>query len=154
MLFRSGTFLFLSYFGTDQSQVQRYLSGKSLTQSRLGLLFNGLFKVPMQFAILFVGIMMFVFYQFNVAPLHFNKANVEIVKKSNYANEYNAMEMALDEVAHKKQDAIYKVVENNKAGIDNTVAVAKMNGLLDDEKYLRNEAKELIEKVSDRKSVV
>ncbi|PCI11950.1 MAG: sodium:solute symporter [Flavobacteriaceae bacterium] len=148
-----GTFLFLSYFGTDQSQVQRYLSGKSLTQSRLGLLFNGLFKVPMQFAILFVGIMMFVFYQFNDAPLHFNKANVEIVKKSNYANEYNAMEMALDEVAHKKQDAIYKVVEINKAGTDNTAAVAVMNGLLDEEKYLRNEAKELIERVSESEDI-
>lgn len=148
-----GTFLFLAYFGTDQSQVQRYLSGKSLTQSRLGLLFNGIFKVPMQFAILFVGIMMFVFYQFNDAPLHFNKSNVEIVKKSNFANEYNAMEMALDEVAHKKQDAIYKVVENNKAGVDNTVAVAKMNGLLDEEKYLRDEAKELIERVSDDENI-
>ncbi len=148
-----GTFLFLSYFGTDQSQVQRYLSGKSLTQSRLGLLFNGLFKVPMQFAILFVGIMMFVFYQFNDAPLHFNKANVEIVKKSNYANEYNAMEMALDKVAHKKQDAIYEVVKNNKVGVDNTVAVATMNGLLDEEKYLRSEAKELIERVSESENI-
>ncbi len=148
-----GTFLFLSYFGTDQSQVQRYLSGKSLTQSRLGLLFNGLFKVPMQFAILFVGIMMFVFYQFNDAPLHFNKANVEIVKKSNYANEYDAMEMALDEVTHKKQDAIYKVVENKNAGVDNAVAVAKMNGLLDEEKYLRDEAKELIERVSENENI-
>ena len=59
-----GTFLFLSYFGTDQSQVQRYISGKSLTESRLGLLFNGIFKVPMQFAILFVGIMVFMFFQF------------------------------------------------------------------------------------------
>lgn len=143
-----GTFLFLSYFGTDQSQVQRYLSGKSLTQSRLGLLFNGLFKVPMQFAILFVGIMMFVFYQFNDAPLHFNKANVEIVKHSNYANEYEAMEMALDKVNLKKQIAIYEVVDQNKTGVDNTVAVATMNGLLDEEKYLRNEAKELIERVS------
>ena len=148
-----GTFLFLSYFGTDQSQVQRYLSGKSLTQSRLGLLFNGLFKVPMQFAILFVGIMMFVFYQFNDAPLHFNKSNVEIVKQSNYANEYNAMEMALDEVAHKKQDAIYKVVENKNSGVDNTSAVATMNGLLKEEKYLRNEAKELIERVSENENI-
>ena len=148
-----GTFLFLSYFGTDQSQVQRYLSGKSLTQSRLGLLFNGLFKVPMQFAILFVGIMMFVFYQFNDAPLHFNKSNVEIVKKSNFANEYNAMEIALDEVAHKKQDAIYKVVENKNAGVDNTSAVATMNGLLKEEKYLRSEAKELIERVSEDENI-
>jgi len=63
-----GVFLFLSYFGTDQSQVQRYLSGKSLTESRLGLLFNGILKVPMQFLVLFVGILVFVFFQFNTTP--------------------------------------------------------------------------------------
>ena len=57
----------MSYFGTDQSQVQRYLSGRSITESRLGLLFNGLFKVPMQFLILFVGVMVFVFHQFQPA---------------------------------------------------------------------------------------
>ncbi|MFK5880552.1 MAG: sodium:solute symporter [Flavobacteriaceae bacterium] len=148
-----GTFLFLSYFGTDQSQVQRYLSGKSLTQSRLGLLFNGLFKVPMQFAILFVGIMMFVFYQFNDAPLHFNKANVEIVKHSNYANEYNSLEMTLGELEHQKQEAIYKVVENKKAGIDNTASIATMNDLLEQEKYLRKEAKKLITRVSESENI-
>ena len=65
-----GTFLFLSYFGTDQSQVQRYLSGRSLTESRLGLLFNGIIKVPMQFLVLMVGVMMFVFYQFTQSPIH------------------------------------------------------------------------------------
>ena len=144
-----GTFLFLSYFGTDQSQVQRYLSGKSLTQSRLGLLFNGLFKVPMQFAILFVGIMMFVFYQFNDAPLHFNKANVEVVKQSDYANEYSEMETELAELSDLKRDAIYKVVENNKAGKDNVQAVAIMNETLNKEKELRTEAKDLVKKVSD-----
>ena len=68
-----GVFLFLSYFGTDQSQVQRYLSGKTLTESRLGLMFNGLLKVPMQFLILFVGVLVFVFFQFNRSPLHFNE---------------------------------------------------------------------------------
>ncbi len=69
------TFLFLSYFGTDQSQVGRYLSGKTLTESRLGLLFNGLVKVPMQFLVLSVGLMVFVFFQFNPSPLHFHEAN-------------------------------------------------------------------------------
>ncbi|MEO8700297.1 MAG: sodium:solute symporter [Kofleriaceae bacterium] len=67
-----GFFLALSYFGTDQSQVQRYLAGKSVTESRLGLLFNGLFKVPMQFLILFVGVMVFVFYLFSRPPVHFD----------------------------------------------------------------------------------
>jgi SSS family transporter len=66
-----GAFLALSYFGTDQSQVQRYLTGRSIAQSRLGLLFNGLAKIPMQFFILFVGVMVFVFYQFVAPPLFF-----------------------------------------------------------------------------------
>ncbi len=71
-----GFFLALSYFGTDQSQVQRYLTGKSITQSRLGLLANGLFKVPMQFLILMLGVLVFVFYQFNAPPVFFNPAAV------------------------------------------------------------------------------
>ncbi|HWW61496.1 MAG TPA: sodium:solute symporter, partial [Thermoanaerobaculia bacterium] len=70
-----GLFLQLAYFGTDQSQVQRYLTGETVAQSRLGLLFNGMVKVPMQFFILFVGAMVFVFYQFNQPPLTFNPAH-------------------------------------------------------------------------------
>lgn len=87
-----GSFLALSYFGTDQSQVQRYLSGKSVKQSQMGLIFNGLLKVPMQFCILLVGIMVFVFYQFNSSPLHFNPAAVKDVMASEYAAEYQALE--------------------------------------------------------------
>ncbi|MCI4667803.1 MAG: sodium:solute symporter [Bacteroidia bacterium] len=76
----AGSFLALSYFGTDQSQVQRYLGGKSVTEIRIGLLFNGIFKVPMQFGILFIGAMMFVFYQFEDAPMLFNEsARAEIL---------------------------------------------------------------------------
>lgn len=88
-----GTFLALSYFGTDQSQVQRYLSGRSVKQSQMGLIMNGLLKVPMQFFILLVGIMVFVFYQFNSSPLHFNPSAVKDVKNSPYAQEYNALEV-------------------------------------------------------------
>ncbi|MFK8045830.1 MAG: sodium:solute symporter [Crocinitomicaceae bacterium] len=73
-----GLFLFLSYFGTDQSQVQRYLGGKSLKASRMGLMFNGLLKIPMQFFILFVGVMLFVAYQFNKPPIIFNAATTNI----------------------------------------------------------------------------
>jgi len=87
-----GTFLFLSYFGTDQSQVQRYLSGKSLTESRLGLLFNGIFKVPMQFMVLFVGILVFVFFLFTTPPVHFNTANLEKVRQTEYAADLTALE--------------------------------------------------------------
>ncbi len=75
-----GFFLALSYFGTDQSQVQRYLSGRSVAESRLGLLFNGLFKIPMQFLILFTGVMVFVFYVFNRAPVHFDQTTMAQVR--------------------------------------------------------------------------
>ena len=82
----------MAYFGTDQSQVQRYLSGKSVTESRLGLLFNGLLKVPMQFLILFVGVMVFVFYQFNAPPLFFNESELARVAKTSRAPEMQALE--------------------------------------------------------------
>ncbi len=86
-----GTFLMLSYFGTDQSQVQRYLSGKSIRESQMGLIFNGLLKVPMQFFILLIGVMVFVFYQFNPSPLNFNPGANEAVSKSTYRTEYRAL---------------------------------------------------------------
>jgi SSS family transporter len=87
-----GFFLMLSYFGTDQSQVQRYLSGKSVRESQLGLIFNGLLKVPMQFFILLVGVMVFVFYQYNHSPINFNPAATEAVLNSEYADEYKALQ--------------------------------------------------------------
>jgi len=87
-----GSFLALSYFGTDQSQVQRYLSGRSVRQSQMGLIMNGVLKVPLQFFILLIGVMVFVFYQFNPSPLHFNPAGVKDVMNSEYAAEYQALE--------------------------------------------------------------
>ncbi|HQD11194.1 MAG TPA: sodium:solute symporter, partial [Flavihumibacter sp.] len=69
-----GGFLALSYFGADQSQVGRYLTARSLSESRIGLLLNGVVKVPMQFAILLIGVLVFVYYQVNPAPIFFNKA--------------------------------------------------------------------------------
>ncbi|WP_298510941.1 sodium:solute symporter [uncultured Kordia sp.] len=87
-----GSFLALSYFGTDQSQVQRYLSGKSVKEMRWGMMFNGLLKVPMQFFILLVGIMVFVFYQFNPAPLNFIDASTEKVLASEYSDEYKILQ--------------------------------------------------------------
>ena len=82
----------LSYFGTDQSQVQRYLSGKSVRESQLGLIFNGLLKVPMQFFILLVGVMVFVFYQFNSSPLNFNPKANEAIITSEYVTEYKQLQ--------------------------------------------------------------
>lgn len=87
-----GVFLFLSYFGADQSQVQRYLSGKSLTESRLGLLFNGILKVPMQFLVLFVGILVFVFFSFVQPPIHFNEANLKKLEGTPMTLELGALQ--------------------------------------------------------------
>lgn len=87
-----GFFLALSYFGTDQSQVGRYLSGQSVTQSRLALLFNGLLKIPMQFGILFVGAMVFVFYQFHEPPVYFNSVAVKHVQAGPQAAAFGAAE--------------------------------------------------------------
>ncbi len=87
-----GLFLALSYFGTDQSQVQRYLSGKSVKESQMGLIMNGILKVPMQFFILLVGVMVFVFYQFEPAPLHFNPKAVATVKNSAQAEAFTRLE--------------------------------------------------------------
>lgn len=87
-----GLFLALSYFGTDQSQVQRYLSGRSLKESQMGLLMSGILKVPMQFFILLVGVMVFVFYQFEAAPLNFNPKAVAVVKNSDQALAFSGLE--------------------------------------------------------------
>ncbi|WP_339840335.1 sodium:solute symporter [uncultured Maribacter sp.] len=87
-----GLFLFLAYFGTDQSQVQRYLSGKSVRESQLGLVFNAILKIPMQFFILLVGVMVFVFYQYNPSPLNFNPSATQAVMKSPYADDYKLLQ--------------------------------------------------------------
>ena len=93
-----GTFLMLSYFGTDQSQVQRYLSGKSLKEMQMGMIFNGILKIPMQFFILFIGVMVFIFYQFNPSPLNFNPQAEITISSSEKANEYSKLEKSLDNV--------------------------------------------------------
>jgi SSS family transporter len=82
-----GFFLALSYFGTDQSQVGRYLTAKNNRQGKLGLLMNGIVKVPMQFMILLLGVLVFSFYQYNKAPLHFNETQVERAKETSYKNQ-------------------------------------------------------------------
>ena len=96
----AGSFLALSYFGTDQSQVQRYLGGKSINEIRIGLMFNGIFKVPMQFAILFVGVMMFIFFQFNPAPIFFNNAEHEkALSSQTIGSEYKQLSDSYDQLS-------------------------------------------------------
>jgi len=118
-----GSFLALSYFGTDQSQVQRYLSGASVRESQMGMIFNGLLKVPLQFFILLVGVMVFVFYQFNTAPLNFNPAATETVLNSNYAEQYKDLMLEHEEIQLEKQSLGLNYAENksqmNQAEIAN-----------------------------------
>jgi len=87
-----GFFLQLSYFGTDQSQVGRYLTGSSVKESRMGLIMNGLLKVPMQFAILLIGILVFVYYQYHQPPIFFNQVEIQKLKESPYAQAYQDLE--------------------------------------------------------------
>jgi Na+/proline symporter len=101
-----GLFLQLSYFGTDQSQVQRYLTGESVTQSRLALLFNGFIKIPMQFFILFIGILVFAFFQFETPPLFFNSVETENIQNSPFAAEYEELQNQFESVSADKQTYI------------------------------------------------
>lgn len=98
-----GFFLQLSYFGTDQSQVGRYLTGSSIGQSRLGLIMNGLIKIPMQFLILLIGILVFAFYQFNRPPMFFNQYEVKQIQKSNYATQYNYLDQQYTQAFEQKK---------------------------------------------------
>ncbi len=110
-----GMFLALAYFGTDQSQVQRYLTGRSVTQSRLGLLFNGLVKVPMQFFILFVGAMVFVFYQFVTPPLFFDPVEEEKIRNSEYRDQYQSVEREYQKTAVEKRSRLQEFVSTDSS---------------------------------------
>ena len=143
-----GTFLMLSYFGTDQSQVQRYLSGKSVKEMQLGLIFNGLLKVPMQFFILLVGVMVFVFYQFNEAPVNFNPTATEVVLNSEYADEYKALQEEQKQIFRDKQNIINSFTNSDNP--EATKYIAAANAANDE---LRQEARNLIDKASKSENI-
>ncbi len=147
--FLGGTFLMLSYFGTDQSQVQRYLSGKSVRESQLGLLFNGFLKVPMQFFILLVGVMVFVFYQFNEAPLNFNPAATNAVMNSSYSEDFVKLENDHKELELQKKEAQFFYAENP----EDQHIVEKITYLNNKEIEQRTAAKELILKADPSQEV-
>lgn len=104
-----GFFLQLSYFGTDQSQVGRYLTGSSVNQSRLGLLMNGLVKIPMQFLILLIGVLVFTFYQYNKPPVFFNSFELNKLQKSAYKPELEQLEKKSDAAFESKQRELRKL---------------------------------------------
>jgi Na+/proline symporter len=99
----------MAYFGTDQSQVQRYLSGKSIAESRMGLLFNGAVKIPMQLLILFVGVMVFVYYQFNQPPIFFNQAELARVQATDSAEHLHALESQHQRAFDEKRDQLWRL---------------------------------------------
>ena len=138
-----GTFLMMSYFGTDQSQVQRYLSGKSLKEMQLGMIFNGIFKIPMQFFILFIGVMGFVFYQFNPSPLNFNPQGEEVIVNTVYQNEYIELKESLEDNFKEKT-----LVVNEFLISENQELKDKINNLSEQEQNLRDRAKTLIGKAA------
>ena len=142
-----GTFLMMSYFGTDQSQVQRYLSGKSLKEMQLGMIFNGIFKIPMQFFILFIGVMVFVFYQFNPSPLNFNPQGKIIISNSSYEDEYKQLEENLQKNFDERTFILNDILSKDKIEVKE-----KIDNLNYEEKIIRDRAKILIGKAAKDKN--
>jgi Na+/proline symporter len=120
-----GLFLSLSYFGTDQSQVQRYISGASLRESRLGLMFNAVFKIPMQFSILLLGVLVFVFYQFERPPVFFNQAAWNLGAKHDADEQFRSLEQKFTAVHAQKEQLIQKWLDAKHADDRQAEAAAR-----------------------------
>jgi len=141
-----GLFLSLAYFGTDQSQVGRYLAGRSITESRLGLLFNGVLKIPMQFLILFVGILVFVFYQFSTPPLLFNESLRTRVQATEKAGDLAAIESKWTQAHAEKQAEVERYLAARESG-DNAAEATSRERLKEAARTtdtLRKEAKAVV----------
>ncbi|PWL31656.1 sodium:solute symporter [uncultured Roseivirga sp.] len=140
-------FLFLSYFGTDQSQVQRYLSGRTLKESRMGLMMNGLLKVPMQFVILFIGVMVFVYYQYNQPPIFFNDTiREEVVANEEFGQDFLSMESEYQEIFNEKLQVVKDLNEAVDSNSETLIETSRheLNRLQNESDELREEAKSLI----------
>ena len=133
-----GTFLALSYFGTDQSQVSRYLAGRSIRDSRIGLLANGIVKIPMQFVILLLGVLVFAYYQFALPPLFFNPVEEAKIRAGAQAEEYGRLESDFARVHAEKQTMIREALSHGG------VAVESMRRLRAEELSLRAQAAGLV----------
>jgi Na+/proline symporter len=144
-----GLFLALAYFGTDQSQVARYLSGESVTQSRLGLMFNAVFKVPMQFFILFTGVMVFLFYQFVQPPILFKRSAMQVVRESPRAPEMEALQARYASAFLEKRDGVRALAAALDGGDPDTVTAAqtRVQDLERRSGDIRAEAKRLVVEV-------
>jgi SSS family solute:Na+ symporter len=150
-----GLFLALSYFGTDQSQVQRYLTGKSVTESRLGLMFNAVVKVPMQFFILFVGVMVFLFYQFEEPPMLFKQSAVRAVQESSRAPELQRLEARYSAAFREKRDGVNDLAAALQGDDAGAIADARdrVRTLQVKAEAIRTEAKTLVVEVDPNMEV-
>ena len=142
-----GLFLALGYFGTDQSQVQRYLTASSLRQSRLSLIFNAFFKVPMQIAILAIGVLLYVFYHFERPPVIFNAAEAAMVRESDRAGDFAVLE-AEHAAAHElRRTATLDLLEAKRSGADPADARDRIAIYGDEVASVRERSKELVREV-------
>jgi len=134
-----GFFLALSYFGTDQSQVGRYLSGSSIKESRIALIMNGIVKIPMQFFILFIGVLVFVFYMFNSSPLFFNQLAIDKLKTTAYHDQVVALEQEHKVISLEKQALL-----NDIKGEEQAVYSDALHGIQQKESVLRLRVKKMV----------
>ncbi len=139
-----GFFLSLSYFGTDQSQVQRYLGGKNIKESRMGMMFNAVLKIPMQFFILFVGLMVFVFYQFNEPPAFFNSPGKNKIYQTEQADNFKQLEANYTEVFTQKKEAINNYLVTD--GLAKEQYKGQAQALYQQSQDIREEMREVIKK--------
>lgn len=140
-----GTFLSLAYFGTDQSQVARYLGGSSLSESRMGLMFNGLLKIPMQFIILFIGVMVFVFFLFHKAPVFYNQQLIDRAREL-APEEISRLEADYDRLYEQKTTVVESLVSAIQEGNEASIAAVKADyyTIAGEEKAIRQNVKEAI----------
>jgi Na+/proline symporter len=141
-----GFFLALSYFGTDQSQVGRYLSGSSIAQSRLGLLMNGIVKIPMQFGILFIGAMIFVFYLFVQPPLFFNHLELDALRQSSHAVELQQLQHRQDSLFQVQQQSLKTLITAMREEKEVASAESNFQTTRQQMQQVRNEVTQLIVK--------
>ncbi|KAJ1425806.1 SSS sodium solute transporter superfamily protein [Ochromonadaceae sp. CCMP2298] len=144
-----GFFLALSYFGTDQSQVQRYLGGTNAAESRMGLMFNAILKIPLQFFILFTGVMVYVFYIFYTPPMHFKEISVEKVQASEYAAEYNGLDLQYSKALANRMEAAKKLTAEGLSEEEQDAFVQELQAADAQSLAIRKQAKEVILKADD-----
>ncbi|MXX67776.1 MAG: sodium:solute symporter [Gemmatimonadales bacterium] len=142
-----GLFLALGYFGTDQSQVQRYLTASSLRQSRLSLIFNAFVKVPMQIFILAIGVLLYVFYHFERPPLVFNSAEAAMVAESPRAGDFAALEAEHERTHELRRESTLAVLEARRTGEDPGAMQRRIAAYDDELARLREESKSLVSEV-------